>query len=471
MTKVNRAAMKLLLGTGVAIALGAAAQGQSLRITNFNRGPGGIDIGWDSSVLGSAYALQWQQAPQDLIWRLPSAATPYPISSNRWTTAAGTNSSGFYRVVAVPTADRGKVIATTMAGTMPTLVLNVIFQMAGIPITPTYSVAEYKVVYETISPLGARTTGSGALLLPVFVRKPLPLVSYQHGTITQTNKAPSAMDPNTEFTIGLALATSGYAVAMPDYLGLGDSPGPHPFHHARSEATASVDMLRAAKALSPMLGYPLTNRLFLAGYSQGGHATMALLREIETFHTNEFTVTACAPMAGAYDLSGVTATDFLSSRQFPNPYYFLFLLAAYQDVYHLAPSLGDLLVPPYNTNLPPLLNGSLSGADLNAQLPADPTQILKPDYLTALRANPRHPLRLALQENDLYNWKPVTPLRLYHCAGDQDVIFANSQVALASFQSLGATNVQLIDPVPAAGHTDCAQPSLLLAKDWFDSLK
>ena len=198
---------------------------------------------------------------------------------------------------------------------------------------------------------------------------------------------------------------------------------------------------------------------------------MALLRELETFHTNEFTVTACAPMAGAYDLSGVTTSNSLSGATPPNPYYFLYLLAAYQDVYHLAGNLSDLLAAPYNTTLPPLLDGTHSGDDINAALPRDPVQVLKPVFLDAFRSNPRHPLRLALQENDLYRWRPRSPLRLYHCAGDQDVIIANSQVALASFQALGATQVQLIDPIPTADHSGCSEPSLLLAKEWFDSLR
>jgi len=232
-------------------------------------------------------------------------------------------------------------------------------------------------------------------LLPENTGTLLPLVSYQHGTIIQTNDAPSSMDLFGEVSVGIAFATSGYAAVVPDYLGLGDSPGFHPYHHARSEATACVDMLRAAKTFCSSNGFALTNKLFLCGYSQGGHSTMALLRELEAFHTNEFTVTACAPMAGAYDLSGVTTSNFLSGAVAPNPYYFLYLLAAYQSVYHLAPSLADLLVSPYDTNLPALLAQNPTGAQLNAALPADPVNILKPQYLTDFRSNPRHPLLAA----------------------------------------------------------------------------
>ena len=368
----------------------------------------------------------------------------------------------------MPEAARGKLLSVTYSNTLS--ISNLAFLLA-VGITPQYNVRLYKVDYETITPLGARTTASGALLLPDNAGTQLPLVSYQHGTITLKRAAPSSLDLGTEVIVGVAFATTGYAAAVPDYLGLGDSPGLHPYHHARSEATACVDMLRAVKSFCETNGFTLTNRLFLCGYSQGGHATMALLRELETYYTNEFTVTACAPMAGAYDLSGVTTTNFLSGNPQPNPYYFLYLLAAFQDVYHLAPTLSDVLAPPYNTTLPPLLDGTHDGDEINTNMPADPVQILKPEYLAAFQANPRHPLRLALQDNDVYRWRPRTPIELYHCAADQDVIIANSEVAFETFKSLGATQVQLIDPVPTADHGGCSEPSLYDAKLWFDSLR
>src|SRR5262249_7610905 len=137
----------------------------------------------------------------------------------------------------------------------------------------------------------------------------------------------------------------------------------------------------------------------------------------------------------------------------------------------LAPSLGAMLAAPYDTTLPAMLRSNLTSTQINAAMPGAPVQILKPEVLAAFRNNPRHPLRLALQDNDLYRWIPKAPMRLYHCEADQDVPIANSEVALASFQALGDTQVQLIDPLPTGDQTACAQPSLLLAKTWFDSLR
>jgi len=460
------------LGAILLLTFSAHAQSaNTLQITVAQPTSAGQRLDWPSTGPNSAYTVQFQDFVQDSIWRIPESATPFPVSTNTWLDQSITNATRLFRVVSVPAAERGKIISANFSNTLTAATLALLFQFAGLTNVPEYDVSMYKIVYETITPLGARTLASGALLLPTNAAGGLPLVSYQHGTITQTNAAPSSMDITGEVSVGIVFASAGYAAVVPDYLGLGDSPGFHPYHHARSEATACVDMLRAARIFCASNGFVLTNQLFLCGYSQGGHATMALLRELEAFHTNEFTVTACAPMAGAYDLSGVTTSNLLSGALPPNRYYFLYLLAAYQSVYHFAPSLSDLLVAPYNTTLPPLLAGNSTGDQLNLALPPDPNAILKPQYLADFRANPRHPLRLALADNDLYRWRPRAPLRLYHCAADQDVIFANSQVAFASFQSRGATQVVLIDPLPTADHAGCSEPSLSLAKIWFDSLR
>jgi hypothetical protein len=429
----------------------------------------GIQLDWTSSDSGLDYTVQSRDAlGGEGLWLIPPGDQPWPITSIQWTDARPViERTRFYRVLAVPTSERGKLLSVSEPASFTRATIGLLAAAAGIPITPQYDVSSYTVVYETIDPDGGRTFASGSVLLPIGVSNALALASYQHATIPRTNDA-----PGTELLAGVAFATTGYAAVVPNFLGLGDpSTGLQPYYHAHSEATACVDLLRAARSLCATNGQLLNGQLFLAGYSQGGHVTLALLRELEMFHTNEFSVTACAPMAGAYDLSGVTTDDFLSGRIQANPYYFALLLAAYQSVYHLAPTLADLFAPPYDTTLPPLLQGNATGDEINAAMPGIPTQILNPQYLAAFRANTNHPFRLALRDNDLYRWRPRAPLHLYHCQGDHDVLFANSQVTLDSFQSLGATQAQLIDPMPAADHADCALPSLFDAKAWFDSLR
>src|ERR1017187_3652768 len=102
---------------------------------------------------------------------------------------------------------------------------------------------------------------------------------------------------------------------------------------------------RAAKNYCASNSIGLNGQLFLAGYSQGGDTVMALDRDLERYYTNEFTVTACAPMAGPYDLSGVELNDILSPRCPPNPYYAAYVLVAYhRDKVQLA-QLAVLIIP------------------------------------------------------------------------------------------------------------------------------
>lgn len=434
-----------------------SVQGQSIRLA------------WSDVGANRAYTVQARDAVAAGPWFAPRVGAPWPLAGREWSDPV-VGEARFYRVLAVETAQRGKLLRSELVQSMSASQINLVLLFMGVPLTANYGVQVHKLVYETIDPFGGRTEASGAAVLPDNPGKALPLCSYQHGTIARRSEAPSRSG-STEQMLGVILAATGYATVLPDYLGMGDSNLVHPYHHAGSEATAGVDMLRAMRGFCQQHGVALNDQLFLVGYSQGGHATMALHRELEEYHTDEFTITASAPMAGAYDLSGVTTDDFLSGRPVPNPYYFALLLASYQSVYHLADSLADLLKPPYDTQVPPLLDGNHTGSEINAVLPADVSLALNPAVLARLRNDPRSPLRVALRENDLYRWTPVAPLRLYHCRGDGDVTFLNSQVAVESFHQRGASQVELIDPAPAADHGDCVQPSLLSAKAWFDQLR
>ena len=470
MKKRTAAFQRLCLACLLAAPLPLAAQGLTgPRITGASAASGQFSLSWAQPPTNWQYTVQSRDSLTAGLWINVRGTEPWPIDLLTWTDPRPPAAAlRFYRVIGVPPTVRGELQADTALTTYTKAAL-ILLQQFGV--TPQYGVKVYKLDYATVDALGAPILASGALAVPEGATNALPLMSYQHGTVLKKSDAPSAnIGFFSESVILIAYAATGYAAVAPDYLGLGDSPGLHPYHHAQTEATAGVDMLRAARAFCASQQLALNGQLFLCGYSQGGHATAALQRELEAYHTNEFTVTASAPMSGAYDLSGVTANDFLSGRAMPNPYYFPYLLAAYQAVYHLTNSLSDLLASPWNTNLPPLFDGQHDSSALNALVPAVVTNILKPAVLAAFLQDTNHPLRLALRDNDLYQWTPHAPVRLYYCSGDQDVDPANSQEANASFLSRGA-NVLLVNTVPGANHTDCSIPSLLAAKQWFDSLR
>ena len=91
-------------------------------------------------------------------------------------------------------------------------------------------------------------------------------------------------------------------------------------------------MLRAVKEFCDNRGIIYNNQLFLSGYSQGGHATMALHKALQEHHSSEFQVTASAPGAGPYDISGEQANLFIQGTPYPAPFYLPYVILSYRDI-------------------------------------------------------------------------------------------------------------------------------------------
>ncbi|MDB5281396.1 MAG: C-terminal target protein [Bacteroidota bacterium] len=338
-----------------------------------------------------------------------------------------------------------------------------------IPFHLNYAVKIYKVIYNTVDWDSNAITASGLLCVPQNTPCTVPLISYQHGTTTKKSDVPSRLAG--EWYIGLAAASIGYLTILPDYLGLGDGPGLHPYQHAHTEATAVIDMIRASKELSDSLGAPLNDQLFLFGYSQGGHATMAAHQLIQEKLDNVMHVTASAPMSGAYDMSGVMANVMTSDSTYPSPYYLPYLIFGYNEVYHLFAEDSDVLIYPYDSILPPLFDGNHSGGQVDNKMPAVPKLIMQQVQLDSfINDSVNNYFRVKLRENNTYNWIPNSPVRMYFCRGDHNVPFQNAIVAYEKFRQSGALLVDTFDVSGTLDHVPCAQFAILFGTGWFDSL-
>lgn len=330
-------------------------------------------------------------------------------------------------------------------------------------------VSMYKIVYSTVDAQGDSTIASGAVFVPVLEGCELPMAVYNHGTIYEKDDVPS--NNNSEATVGKYCAAFGFLGLMPDYLGLGDSPGLHPYVHADTEASATIDMMRATQQFCEDNNILLNGQLFLTGYSQGGHAAMATLYEIETNLGDEFTPTAAAPASGPYDMSQTQATPVSSDQPYASPEYLPYVIFSYQSVYgNLYEEVSDYLVSPYDEILPPMFDGTYSGGQIAAVMPEVPSQIIQPDELDDFINNPDNPMRLNLEDNDRYDWTPQTSMRLYYCTADAQVFHENSLVAHETMTTNGAPDVTLVDKGELS-HGDCAQPALFEILAWFSELK
>ncbi|MFE3291276.1 lipase family protein [Rhodococcus sp. NPDC059234] len=141
----------------------------------------------------------------------------------------------------------------------------------------------YRVVYWTEGPTGTPARSAGAVYLPKGVAPAggWPVVSWAHGTTgVGDDCAPSSGYDVTALTRDYVSAwlAQGYAVVATDYVGLGNE-GTHAYLHGRSEGRAVIDMVRAARAITPSL----SKSWVVVGHSQGGHAAMFAAHEATSY--------------------------------------------------------------------------------------------------------------------------------------------------------------------------------------------
>lgn len=332
-----------------------------------------------------------------------------------------------------------------------------------------YSVTIYRIRYQTLDTFAKPTTASGVIAVPLGIKSGAPVLSFQHGAISDRANAPSVNGKRVGTDMVLYLmGAKGYLTVVPDYLGFEHNTELHPFLHAKSLAWTVIDIIRCVRSLAAANHYALNDQLFLMGYSEGGYATMAAQREIEIYHADELAITASAPMAGPYDLLGTILQQILSDIPLSKPVYFLYLLLTYNHIYGFEEKISNLFVEDFDTTVLELFDGEHDSNTINTALPVTPSALFAPDLLTTLKNDNYHPIKIALENNTVYHWNPLSLTRLYHCLEDDVVHYSHSTAAFDYFNSIGA-NVTL-ETLLSGNHADCALPALLSGIDWFDSL-
>ncbi|MGK3982405.1 hypothetical protein WME99_05175 [Sorangium sp. So ce136] len=368
--------------------------------------------------------------------RLPTAcAAALMAASSACTTTTGP---------ATQPAERGALVSATPVAAMDADQVSEYLEAFGLDASQVrFGVEAHQIVYRTIDTDGAPTTASGLVALPVNDQGELRAVAWLHGTTVYRRDVASVNAESPDRAAAFLFASAGYATAAPDYLGLGLGPGFHPYDDAASEATASVDALRATRALVERSARGLDERVLISGFSQGGNAAMALGRALQGGADAEMSVGALAPISAPYDVSGTLETAVTSGIEHVAPYV-AYLTIAWHRVHHLYDAPSDAFRAPYDETVEALFDGHHTGEQIFDALPATLEELFTPQFLETLR-HPTGTLLEALQEADsACDWRPDVPVRLYASTGDRDVPIANAHYCEELLEAQGA-ETELVD--------------------------
>ena len=338
-----------------------------------------------------------------------------------------------------------------------------------LPFTLKYSVDVLSVNYSSIDRNGNEVMVSGAMLVPQSVNN-LPLLSIQHGTQSKRDLVASVSPFNSvEGTLGLITSSLGYLTIIPDYIGFGVSNVMHPYLDAESLIPSVIDLLRASKTYCSENQIILDERVFLAGYSEGGYVSLVTQKVIEEDYTSEFDLTAVAPMAGPYDLKGTVDAAFKSNNYQGDMAYIGFFFTAYNEIYGWN-RLNDIFNAPYAAMMPSLYDGSKTWGEILAQLPSSFSELMNPDFINNYLNGKETDVSLVIQENTILNWTPQTPIHFFHGDADITVPYQNVLTAIEQFESNGALNIELTT-IPGGNHETSGPVASIEAIQWFESFQ
>ena len=317
-----------------------------------------------------------------------------------------------------------------------------------------------KIIYKTVDQDNEPIEASGMLMIPESIEGNEPLISIQHGTLSEKSQAPtnSVLGTN-EFTLGCLFSSIGSVVAISDYVGYGHSADQkHPYQHKENTAQSTYDFLLAVFEYLERENIPTNEELFLMGYSQGGHATMALHQKIE--EESQLTVTHSMPAAGAYNITQFTQEILSKDEDLEFIGSYVWVIKVYNQMYtSLQRPLDFYFNEPYASQLSQLEEidkpVNLSLIDPN------PQKLFKKDLIDNILNGTDKVLLDVMAQNDVFDWKPTAPITLFHGTTDDYVYPSNSESAFAHIQSQGG-DIRYV-PLEGMNHQQAVMPYFLEA--------
>ncbi|MFF1821097.1 alpha/beta hydrolase family protein [Kribbella sp. NPDC058245] len=362
---------------------------------------------------------------------------------------------------------RGSIVSAVQIAKLSAADLDTAAADAGFVGVPKsrYDVTVYRLIYRTIDPDGRPTTASGIVVLPDGRHGALTVAEYLHGTSATKAYAASVSADSTDRLVTALFAGSGLAAVAPDYLGLGLGPGKHPYIDTKTETSASIDLLLAARTFAARHDVTLNRDVLVTGFSQGGRATLGVGRALTRGEAGPFRLGDLRGVAGPYDLLGTELPAVFDGQVEPHvaTMYLAYFTTAWDRTVGLYDSPRDAFRPPYAKTVEGLVDGTHTEEEIVAGLPDSPAKLFTNQFLAKLK-HPTGRFRQALREADqiCHNWTPPVPLHFYSGTKDTDVVAANSTSCATALRTRGATvTVHSLGAVDHFGTAMTAYPEII----------
>lgn len=331
-----------------------------------------------------------------------------------------------------------------------------------------YDVRVYSISYKTTF-MGEAIIASGLVSIPD-AEGSFPVISFQNGTNTCHSNAPSVNYNNALYSLLAINAGNGFIIALPDYIGFGESEEYlHPYFHSESSNQVIRDMILAVEELTDYIdGLNVSKELYLMGYSQGGWATLSVLKDIEQNNLEDYSLVSASCGAGAYDLIDFTHY-VLNLDTYPNPFYLPYYIESRRQNSIINDPLSLYFKEPYASAITGLFDGSLCNSELNSNLTNDISELLTDHLISDFDTSDDFiNVKNELLASSVTPWKVNTPLMIAHSNGDQSIPIMQSSDLYDNLVDAGTPENDLVFlEINDFDHNDAIIPWGIYTLTWF----
>lgn len=362
----------------------------------------------------------------------------------------------------------GEVTAVGEEREISEAIIEVLIAAEGmeLPQEPAYDVGVRLISYTT-QDRGELIEATALVAYPTSAEEgegPFDVLAILHGTSGFTDACAPSLVAEAGLLIA-ALASPGYVVVAPDYIGLRAQGEPtgflHPYLVGQATAIASLDAVRAAARLPAENrgGVCASDQLVAIGGSQGGHAALWVDR-LAPYYAREIHlagVVATVPpsdMIGHIELSLATLVEATGNT--------VAFFAAAAPWYGYGDDLAEVFLAPYDTVVPEAMATTCDFSDLMPEV-TSPSEIFQSQLVEAAaegRIAEVDPWGCLLAENGLTTTSvarltPDAPsYAILFVLGEADTL-VDPAVERSSFEELCDQGLPLqFLECAGAGHTD-----------------
>jgi alpha-beta hydrolase superfamily lysophospholipase len=302
-----------------------------------------------------------------------------------------------------------------------------------------------RVEYRSTGEHGQRTVVSGAVFTPPG-RAPAggwPVIALAHATTGIERDCAPSLDPNLLGSAGAVFTyvRAGYAVALPDYQGLG-ARGVHPYLDSAVAGRNLIDAVRALRAVFD----DVSTRWLAAGVSQGGGAAWSANEQADTYGAGLDLVgsVSVSPAADMTSLVTKAETGAMVPEERGVLQWFLASTARLDPHFELDDYRSTRLAAQWSVLS--TCDRAHAAARIKALAQIGPADLRPRTVEAAAR------LRDRLQELALPRRRATAPMLVVYGSADQLVDPASTTAAIARARALG--DRVTADLQPGRGHLD-----------------